>query len=375
MDRNVYSDDDNVYDHPQINNIAPTRKSSSSATKSTAIGKTIDVQRMAEPVKPTGSAATQTSASTSMMATPIAPLMPVQPVFITASETSTPGPTAHFSQSNAPDNSSDNTASIITGVAFAVLILFVGVAFILRRMRNNQRKHVTEDPFMDEDSISINSKTRLTPSYIPYRNPDSKPSNVEMMNDSPRSSVLSSPRGETKINANPVIPSLARFSQGFARFSLNKKTDSWGNYVKQVLHKPTVNEGSNAQQPVSMSASAYGVCEVTIDPPETGRWKTESTVAPSMQQPVLTRDWHNHPQGGNTPSTLSQSFPQQQIIDSYHPLSPVNVQFNSVSPAPRSYQPTPNRGQKQQAVRINLADPNSHQVAFKTSGRPSYGSN
>lgn len=196
-----------------------------------------------------------------------------------------------------------------------------------------------------------------------------------MMNDSPRSSILSSPRGETKVNANPVLPSIARFSQGFARFSLNKKTDSWGNYVKQVLHKPTMNEGSSAQQPVSMSASAYGVCEVTIDPPETGRWKTESTVAPSTQQPVLTRGWHNHPQGGNTPSTLSQSFPQQQIIDSYHPLSPVNVQFNSVSPAPRTYQSTPDRGQKQQAVRINLADPSSHQVAFKASGRPSYGSN
>jgi hypothetical protein len=227
---------------------------------------------------------------------------------------------------------------------------------------------------MDEDAISINSKTRLTPSYIPYRNPDSKSSNVEIMNDSPRSSILSTQAGETKVQANPVIPSLARFSQGFGRFSLNKKTDSWGNYVKQVLHKPTVNEGSSAQQPVSMSASAYGVCEVTIDPPETGRWKTESTVAPSTQQPVLTRDWQNHPQSGNAPSTLSQAYPQQQIIDSYHPLSPVNVQFNSVSPAPRSYQPIPNRGQKQ-AVRINLADPSSHQVAFKTNSRPSYGSN
>lgn len=95
---------------------------------------------MAEPAKPTGSATTQTSAS--MRATPAVPLMPVQPVFITASDTSTPSPTAHFGQTNTPDNSSDNTASVITGVAFTVLILFVGVAFILRRMRNNQRKHV-----------------------------------------------------------------------------------------------------------------------------------------------------------------------------------------------------------------------------------------
>jgi hypothetical protein len=188
--------------------------------------------------------------------------------------------------------------------------------------------------------------------------------------ESPRSSVFNTQGGAKQIQKSDSIPNTARISfsrmhQDIARFSL-KKTDSWGNYVKQVLHKPTMNEATNSTSQASMSASAYGVCEVNIDPPETGRCRTESTVSPTMHRAELNREWINAPAQAHA-YTISNDFPQQQIIESYHPLAAANS-YNSVSPAPRYLPP----GGQQQAVPVNLADPAAHQVAFKSDTRPYY---
>lgn len=229
---------------------------------------------------------------------------------------------------------------------------------------------------MDEDSHSINSKTRLRPnqpSYIPYKQPLSEASSI-ILSDSPRSSVLDA-QSERKRTLDPIHSpariSFPRVNQDIARFSL-KKTDSWGNYVKQVLHKPTMNEVTKAPQQTAMSASAYGVCELTIGPPETGRCRTESTITPVIQRPEAIKEWSGGSQSSTDHAyTLSTAFSQQEIIESYHPLVTTNTMYNSVSPAPRQYLPTVNCGQ-QQAVRINLADPASHQAAYKSDGRPSF---
>lgn len=226
--------------------------------------------------------------------------------------------------------------------------------------------------------MSITSKTRLRPnqlSYVPYKQPVSDISCM-MITSSPRSSIIDQHNDhkqkrkvETK-SPNPVRISLSHMNQDIARFSL-KKTDSWGNYVKQVLHKPTMNEASNVPKPTAMSASAHGVCEFTISPPETSRCKTESTISPNARQDT----WCQYNQdawcqnSNYYPETLSTTpttaFPQQQIMESYHPLTA--LPYNSVSPAPNPYQSSVNYGQgPQQAVRVNLTNPICHQVSYPT---------
>jgi hypothetical protein len=230
------------------------------------------------------------------------------------------------------------------------------------------------DSFHD-DTMSITSKTRLRPnqpSYVPYKQPVSEVSCM-MLTDSPQSSVFdiqNDYKPKRKIEAktpSPVRISLSQMNQDIARFSL-KKTDSWGNYVKQVLHKPTMNEASSVPQPTAMSASAHGVCEFTISPPEASRCKTESTISPNACQDAWCQNSQDAwCQNSNyySETLLNTPFPQQQIMESYHPLAA--VPYNSVSPAPYPYQSSVNYGQgPQQAVRVNLANPISHQVLYGT---------
>jgi hypothetical protein len=235
-------------------------------------------------------------------------------------------------------------------------------------------KCCSADSFHD-DTMSITSKTRLRPnqlSYVPYKQPVSDASCM-MLTSSPRSSIFdqhSDYKQKRKVETktpSPVRISLSHMNQDIARFSL-KKTDSWGNYVKQVLHKPTMNEASNVPQPTAMSASAHGVCEFTISPPETSHCKTESTISPNAHQDAWCQNnqdaWcQNSNYYSETLSTTP--FPQQQIMESYHPL--VALPYNSVSPAPNPYQSSLNYGQgPQQAVRVNLTNPISHQVSYRT---------
>ena len=94
---------------------------------------TAQASKMAEPVKPIVANA---NFMTTISATSTPYFQPMNPVFITPSPSSSSlSATATSFVNDTPDNSSDDTATIITGVAFAALILFITIVLIIKRRR------------------------------------------------------------------------------------------------------------------------------------------------------------------------------------------------------------------------------------------------